>query len=169
MYDKSQHSGAGDRAPESSWPRIETPPSIIILEGWCVGFRSISASELKAKWQSAVDLENSGEGTGQLGKLKFEDVEFVNEALKGYQNVWDRFDAFVHVDAEKTEWVYDWRLEAEVKMRELKGPENAMSDEKVREFVDGCECFPRAVMKHYGRAANSGRQIILRMSCTLRH
>ena len=43
------------------------------------------------------------------------------------------------MDAAETEWVYDWRLEAEVKMRESRGAENAMSDEKVREFVDGCE------------------------------
>ena len=112
---------------------------MIILEGWCVGFRSLSPPALKAKWQNAVDLEEAGKGTGQLGKLKFEDVEFINNKLREYEAVWDRFDAFVHVDAAETEWVYDWRLEAEVKMRESRGAENAMSDEKVREFVDGCE------------------------------
>lgn len=77
---------------------------------------------------------------GQLGKLKYRDVEFVNEALQGYEEVWDRFAAFVHIDAAETEWVYDWRLEAEVKMREVRGVDNAMSDAQVKAFVDGCKC-----------------------------
>jgi D-glycerate 3-kinase len=111
----------------------------VILEGWCAGFQALRDEELRAKWTAAKDLENAGKGTGQLGKLKYEDVEFVNDALWEYGNVWERFDAFVHVDAKEPEFVYDWRLEAEVKMREVRGRENAMSDDEVRRFVDGCE------------------------------
>jgi D-glycerate 3-kinase len=136
-YDKSQFAGAGDRAPETSWTKITTPLDVLILEGWCVGFKALPDGQLKQKWETAVENPE----IGQLGRLKFEDVEFVNDALWEYGNVWDRFDAFVHIDAAQTEWVYDWRLEAEVKMRELRGVENAMSDAKVRAFVDGCKCM----------------------------
>lgn len=136
-YDKSQFAGAGDRAPPEMWTKINDPLDIIILEGWCVGFAALSEAQLKTKWEHARDLESSGKGTGILGKLKLSDVEFVNDASREYGAVWDQFHALIHIDAEETHWVYDWRLEAEVKMRELKGPENAMSDEKVREFVNG--------------------------------
>lgn len=36
-----------------------------------------------------------------------------------------------------TIYVYDWRLEAEEKLRERKG--SGMTDEQVKIFVDGCE------------------------------
>ena len=107
-----------------------------------MGFQALKDEDLKAKWAAARELESAGRGTGQLGKLKYEDVEFVNDALWEYGAVWERYDAFVHVDAAEPEYVYAWRLEAEVKMRELKGVENAMSDEQVRKFVDGCELTP---------------------------
>jgi D-glycerate 3-kinase len=114
---------------------------VIILEGWCVGFQALPEAELKLKWQAATEIERAGQGTGQLGNLKYADVEFVNDALWEYGKVWEMFDAFVHIDAAQTEWVYDWRLEAEVKMREAKGVQNAMTDEQVRSFVDGCKCL----------------------------
>jgi D-glycerate 3-kinase len=139
VYDKSQFAGAGDRADPSTWPKVEEGLDVVILEGWCVGFQALEDEELKAQWASARDLEAAGKGTGQLGKLKYEDVLFVNDALWEYGAVWERFDAFVHVDAKEPEYVYEWRLEAEVKMRERKGAENAMTDEQVRRFVDGCE------------------------------
>jgi D-glycerate 3-kinase len=117
----------------------EQAVDIIILEGWCVGFLALSDGELATKWRAAKDLEDAGKETGQLGKLKLADVQFVNDALKRYGTVWGMFDAFVHIDAAETNWVYDWRLEAEVEMREKKGSENAMTDDQVRRFVDGCE------------------------------
>ena len=91
----------------------------------------------------------SEDSPGVLGRLMYEDVEFVNTALKGYEKVWDMFDAFVHIDAARPEWVYDWRLEAEVEMRERKGAENAMSDEKVKEFVDGCSLRSLYTLESY--------------------
>lgn len=136
-YDKSQFAGAGDRAPENTWTKINDPLDIIILEGWCVAFAALPEDQLKSKWEHARDLGSAGKGTGILGKLKLSDVQLVNDALFEYGSVWDQFGALIHIDAAETQWVYDWRLEAEVKMRELKGVENAMTDEKVREFVDG--------------------------------
>jgi D-glycerate 3-kinase len=47
------------------------------------------------------------------------------------------FDAFIHIDAEDTKFVYGWRLQAEQKMRKEKG--KGMTDEQVVKFVDGCK------------------------------
>lgn len=61
-------------------------------------------------------------------------------------------DGGVTSDAEDPLYVYDWRLEPERAMRAEKG--TGMSDEKVREFVDGCACnIPRqaTVVLIFGR------------------
>ncbi len=64
-YDKSLHSGRGDRAPKSSWPEVssgigsitdpfmfskiwhmvDAPADIIILEGWMLGFQADCCEE----------------------------------------------------------------------------------------------------------------------------
>jgi len=56
---------------------------------------------------------------------------------KAQLTVGSMFDAFIHIDAENTKWVYRWRLEAEVKLRAAKG--SGMTDEQVERFVDGCK------------------------------
>lgn len=43
-------------------------------------------------------------------------------------------DAFVHIDAEDTEYVYAWRAEQEAQLRREKG--SGMSEAQVRRFVD---------------------------------
>lgn len=61
---------------------------VIIFEGWCVGFRALSREQLREKWEKAVQEKESGKGYGgRLGFMKFEDVEAVNEALKGYDSL----------------------------------------------------------------------------------
>lgn len=61
----------------------------------------------------------------------------MNNELKSYAALWGQMDAFIHIDAEETEWVYDWREEQEAKLREEKGEGGGMSKEEVKRFVDG--------------------------------
>lgn len=90
-YDKSAFSGAGDRSDSSKWDEVnkhgEATVDVVILEGWCVGFRPLSDEALEQKWTEAKRSEEEGEGNGQLGKLKLENAKLVNEALKEYDRV----------------------------------------------------------------------------------
>lgn len=61
----------------------------------------------------------------------------MNEKLREYDALTDMLNAFIHIDAEDTQFVYKWRLEQEAKMREEKG--RGMSDEGVVDFVNGCK------------------------------
>jgi D-glycerate 3-kinase len=128
-YDKSAYDGLGDRTPESTWTPLngpgQTPVRVVIFEGWCVGFRSLAEAEVEAKWRAE---------SRTLHKHKLEHLLFVNEMLKGYDVVTDLFDAFIHIDAENTEYVYEWRLEQERQLREERGV--GMTDEQVGRFVD---------------------------------
>ncbi|EON98905.1 putative d-glycerate 3-kinase protein [Phaeoacremonium minimum UCRPA7] len=144
QYDKSQFSGLGDRVPESQWTPIngpgQKPVQVVIFEGWCVGFRATSEAAIEAKWRAP---------SRTLHGHKLEHLYFVNEQLKGYDVVTDLLDAFIYLDAEETEYVYDWRLQQEAMLRREKG--TGMTDEQVIKFVDAYypayELFSEGVRK----------------------
>jgi len=87
-YDKSAYQGHGDRADPSSWHTVnaegEQKVQVVLFEGWCVGFRPLEEGELRRKWQTAKEEEERNQGRGRLGKLNFEEIVTVNEALKKY-------------------------------------------------------------------------------------
>ena len=134
QYDKAAHGGAGDRVqPESSWEVVNARGSgrrrvqVVILEGWCVGFRALaSTAEVEARRRTAA----------VASQHRLEDLVLINERLRDYDTaVTDHLDAFVHVDAEDTRWVYDWRREQEARLRADTGGQG-MSDDQVVRFVD---------------------------------
>lgn len=102
-YDKSQYNGAGDRRSESEWGIVnaagQKPVEVVVFEGWCVGFRPLSDEQVKGKWKAAkAEAEATGsEYKGRLGKLKLDDVLFVNNKLKDYDALTGKFGAFVHM------------------------------------------------------------------------
>jgi len=130
QYDKSAFDGMGDRVPASQWPLANGPGQprvqVVILEGWCVGFRAADPREVETKWRAP--------GSRTLHRHTLEHLLFVNERLRGYDAVTDLLDAFVHVDAEDTEYVYGWRLQQEAALRRERGA--GMTDEQVVKFVD---------------------------------
>ncbi|AEO70892.1 009cf9dd-aa11-4bb7-b771-20684da69390 [Thermothielavioides terrestris] len=129
QYDKSAFSGLGDRVPPSSWPTTSatSPPQVLILEGWCVGFRPLPADTLERKWRAP--------GARTLHRHKLEHLLFVNDRLAAYDGLVNAaLDAFVHVDAEDTAYVYAWRAEQEAQLRRERGA--GMSEDQVVRFVD---------------------------------
>ncbi|KAK7206471.1 D-glycerate 3-kinase [Myxozyma melibiosi] len=141
LYDKSQFNGQGDRAPESTWATVNKPGEpkikVVLFEGWCVGFRALADEGVLKKREESVVAHEAGTGDlrSALWKNRPEDLLFINSKLREYDVMTDLFDAFVHVDAEKTEYVYNWRLQQEAELRERSG--RGMTDEQVVEFVDG--------------------------------
>ncbi|KAL8698114.1 MAG: hypothetical protein Q9201_006752 [Fulgogasparrea decipioides] len=137
-YDKSAFNGQGDRVPPNRWTRVNATKQplikLVILEGWCLGFRALEDSQLKACWEQAVHARESVVGyRGRLGHNRLEDVQFLNESLKGYDVITENDEVS---DAEDTQYVYEWRLEQEAALRREKG--SGMTDEEVVNFVNGC-------------------------------
>lgn len=88
-YDKSAFDGQGDRVPECKWVTVngngQTPIDVVILEGWCLGFRALDEAHLTAYWTKAMEARDEDPGyRGRLGYNRLEDVRFVNDALKEY-------------------------------------------------------------------------------------
>ena len=102
-YDKSAFNGAGDQRPEGEWQTVnaegEQIVEVVVFEGWCVGFRPLSDADVERKWKFAKeDFDKNGEAyKGQLGKQKLESVLFVNNSLRDYDALTDRFGAFLHM------------------------------------------------------------------------
>ncbi|CAK7212543.1 hypothetical protein SBRCBS47491_001501 [Sporothrix bragantina] len=168
-YDKAAFSGKGDRAaptPENPGRLVngpgQRPLQVIIVEGWCVAFRAATPDAVEAKWrQSGASPESKL--SSKLHTHKLEHLLFVNEKLAAYDAaVTNRIDALIHLDAEKTPYVYDWRREQEAALRQARG--TGMTDEQVEQFVDAYypayELFSDGVRQGiFG--ADKGRQLRL--------
>lgn len=102
-YDKSAFNGAGDQRPRSEWHTVNddgsSPVEVVVFEGWCVGFRALSDADVERKWKAAKDdFEQKGDGyRGRLGRQRLESALFVNERLREYDALTDRFGAFAHM------------------------------------------------------------------------
>lgn len=112
-YNKSAYGGKGDRADPSTWPEVEGPLEVVLFEGWMLGFKPVPVEVVKA-----VDPQ----------------LELVNKNLEAYYEAWDKFiDAWIVIKIKDPGCVYDWRLQAEIAMREE--GKTGMSDEEVEDFV----------------------------------
>ena len=54
VYDKSAHGGAGDR--QTVWKCVNRPVDVVLFEGWCLGFRSLSETELAQMYEEGKSL-----------------------------------------------------------------------------------------------------------------
>ena len=114
VYNKSYHNGKGDREAEGDWRTIQGPIDLVIIEGWMLGYTPVSED-------NEVIKKNPG-------------MEEVNKVLQNYA-LWDqKLDASIIVTVPNTEIVYQWREEAEEKMRQ-KG-QGAMTKAQVIKFCD---------------------------------
>lgn len=90
-YDKGALNGKGERRPRTDWQRLnvrgDERVAIILLEGWCVGFRSLDTRTLQDKWQEAVECSEREEYRGRLGVNRLQDIDHVNSALRTYEQV----------------------------------------------------------------------------------
>lgn len=159
-YDKSAYHGAGDRVPPDSWKTVNAPGeskiAVIIFEGWCVGFRALSEDAVR---------DRVGRPSKTLKSHSTDDLLFVNSKLRDYEVINECFDAFIHVDAEETGWVYEWRLEQEDVLRRERG--RGMSEEQVVRFVDGYypayELYTEALREGVFKGKRDGEEKQLRL------
>ncbi|WP_416907398.1 MAG: kinase [Polymorphobacter sp.] len=92
-----------DRAPKAEWPRAPAAPHAIVIEGWLMGVRPAPAPEPAPI--NALEAEEDPDGQWR---------GWQEAALQsGYAQLWDRADAFLHLDAPGFEVVPRWRLEQE--------------------------------------------------------
>ncbi|QSZ33774.1 hypothetical protein DSL72_005345 [Monilinia vaccinii-corymbosi] len=137
-YDKSLHGGLGDRLPPQYQRTVndtrqnQRAIQVILLEGWCVGFRALPPRTIAHAHQASCDLHPT---YTTLRDHPRSSLLFVNEKLREYDVITDALDIFIHLDARDTHYVYEWRTQQEQELRREKGA--GMTDDQVKLFVDG--------------------------------
>lgn len=127
VYDKSKNDGSGDRSPPSHWKKVSGPLDLIFLEGWMLGYSEIPKE-----------------------RIPNEDFLQINQMLKKYHAWYRLLDAFVHLMPQQIEYVMDWRVEAEERMK-AQG-RSGMSQAEViaytRKFIPAYEAYlPRLLVQ----------------------
>lgn len=110
VYDKSAHGGRGDRAPESDWRVVDGPLDVIIIEGWMLGFAPVAEAALPDPLMTMP-----------------------NRALAAYAAWYGLVDQWIVLRAAEPEYVLEWRVEAEEKMKASGKP--GLSREAITDYV----------------------------------
>lgn len=132
-YDKAAFSGLGDRLPESQWEPVnrpgQPPVRLVLIDGWCLGFRALSDDAVAARRQHP---------SRSLDAHALDDLLFVNNQLRSYDGVTQLLDVFIQLDADDLDYVYLWRQQQEDSLRAARGdPSAGMTPDQVARFVDG--------------------------------
>lgn len=110
VYDKSRHSGRGDRLSVGDWRQVTGPLDFVFVEGWMLGFSPVPESTLEDEWL----------------------VE-PNRALSAYERWYQHLDCFVTLRALDPRFVLRWRVEAEEAMRATGKP--AMTRAEIEDYI----------------------------------
>ena len=90
-YNKAAFNGQGDRVSEDQWQEVNAHGQkivrVVLFEGWCVGFRSLSDHDLRQKWEHATMTRQGGDYVGKLGHNTLENVTEINSALREYDQI----------------------------------------------------------------------------------
>ena len=96
-----------DRCSKSLWHKIKTKPDVVIFEGWCVGARAQSSSQIKRPINSLEKVYDKG--------LKWR--THVNNQLKTkYKTLFNQLDGLLYLKAKNFDLLREWRLKQERKL-----------------------------------------------------
>ena len=130
-----------DRCPKSLWHKIKSRPDVLIFEGWCVGARAQSSSELKRP----INL---------FEKNYDQDVKwrsYVNNQLKTkYKRLFIQLDGLLYLKAKNFSLLKEWRLKQERKLwshKKNKKKLKIMSSEDVINFMQTYQRITQQMFK----------------------
>ena len=96
-----------DRYKKSLWYKIKTKPDVVIFEGWCVGARAQSSSQLKKPINSLEKVYDQG--------TKWR--AHVNNQLKTkYKTLFNQLDGLLYLKAKNFNLLREWRIKQERKL-----------------------------------------------------
>lgn len=141
-FDKS----SDDRSPQSGWPVLDTPPQMLIFEGWCLGLTPQPPAALEPPLNELERQEDPDAGWRH----------YVNDQLAGpYQQLFAALDALIVLRAPGFEQVFNWRRRQEEGLR-ARGGSGVMNDDQLRRFIQHYER-----LTHHGLASLGERADVL--------
>jgi len=96
-----------DRYSKSLWYKLKSKPDVVIFEGWCVGARAQTVSQLKKPINSLEKVYDQG--------VKWR--SHVNNQLKTkYKKLFKQLDGLLYLKAKNFNLLRNWRLKQERKL-----------------------------------------------------
>ncbi|MBN8728590.1 MAG: kinase [Xanthomonadales bacterium] len=129
--------GRDTRLPPSRWRRVERPPDIMLLEGWCVGVPPQPAAALATPCNT---LEREEDADGRWRR-------WVNAQLAGpYASLWRELEGLIVLQAPGFEVVRGWRAEQE-RPRLAQAAPHALDDATLERFLMHYERLGRHALR----------------------
>jgi D-glycerate 3-kinase len=130
-----------DRCSKALWQKIKSKPDVVIFEGWCVGAKAQTNSQLKKPINS-------------LEKFYDQDVKwrsYVNNQLKTkYKTLFKHLDGLLYLKAKNFNLLKKWRLKQERKLwvqKKNKKNLKIMSSEDVINFMQTYQRITQQMFK----------------------
>ncbi len=134
-----------DRFKKSKWIKVKKRPSVIILEGWCVG----------ARHQKDLDLKKPLNLIERKYDTNLEWRKKVNNHLKrNYKKLFNKMDKLVYLKAPSFNHIFQWRIHQEQKLKLTSKNKKTMSKSQIREFIMFYERITRHMMKDYSNISD---------------
>jgi len=96
-----------DRYSKKLWYKIKSKPDVVIFEGWCVGAKAQTVSQLNKPINSLEKVYDQG--------VKWR--SYVNNQLKTkYKTLFDQLDGLLYLKAKNFSLLRNWRLKQERKL-----------------------------------------------------
>jgi len=126
FFDKS----VDDRTPQDTWKNFDGRPDVILFEGWCVG--APPAPENEDLNTPLNDFEKTRDPDSAWRRA-------VDDFLRNdYPPLWREIDKLIFIRIPDFGCVFDWRKQQEAETFR-NAPENAMTDEDIRNFTGQAE------------------------------
>ncbi|EPQ31335.1 uncharacterized protein PFL1_01519 [Pseudozyma flocculosa PF-1] len=164
-FDKSLFNGQGDRSKQT----IPIPPNqdIVLLEGWCLGFRPRDQDDLLAHVDAARRSKVAASSSPPPYFLRHSDDNLVeiNRHLARYEHqFYDKIDVMIRILPDSLDNVFRWRLQAEHQMKAHNGG-RGMTDQEVTTFIQrympGYELWGQSTERNLELWSGRGLQISL--------
>lgn len=125
---------ADDRRSWFAWPIFQGRPSLILLDGWCLGARDQDFREL-AEPVNALESAEDGDAVWR---------GCVNDFLHLYQPTFARLDAVLYLRPPSFDVVFGWRCQQEEEL--LGRPLIASDQDRIARFIQHYERITRHMM-----------------------
>ena len=134
-----------DRHKRSKWQKIKNQPDVIIFEGWCVGAKHQTNTELKKPLNL---IEKKYDPDCKWRKT-------VNNLLKNrYKKLFNKIDRLVYLQAPNFSHILKWRWLQEQKMKLTLKNKKTMSKSQVKNFIMFYERITKHMMKNSSKISD---------------
>jgi D-glycerate 3-kinase len=140
-----------DRYPKNLWLKIKSKPDVVIFEGWCVGAKAQTSTQLKKPINSLERVYD------QDAKWR----SYVNNQLKiKYRKLFKQLDELLYLKADNFDLLRKWRLKQERKLWVQTKSKKNLKIMSSRDVINFMQTYQRITQQMFKDAQKSSSIIM---------